>query len=263
MQELIVVEKSGPLSGEVMLHGAKNATLVMMAALLVARGTSRLHNVPNIADVHIMIKVLAAVGVTVTYDAPTKILTIDASYVTAQTVPALLMQQMRASILVMGSLLARIGYASVGLPGGDAIGKRPIDFHLKAFRKMGAEVIENGDMVTAEVTQLKPCRIALEYPSVGATENIILAALGTAGRTTIINAALEPEVTDLIALLKTMGARISVEVPATIHIDGGVPLHPTDYTVMPDRLEAGSLLLATAVTGGELRLPNAFIFSKT
>ena len=257
MQELIIEEKSGPLSGEVMLHGAKNATLVMMAALVTARGVSRLYNVPNIADVHIMIKVLAAVGVTATYDAATKTLTVDATHVVAHTVPAILMQQMRASILVMGSLLARIGYASVGLPGGDAIGKRPIDFHLKAFRKMGATVIEQGDMVTAEVMERKPCRIALEYPSVGATENIILAALGTAGRTTIINAALEPEVTDLIALLITMGAQITIEVPATIQINGGIPLYPTDYTVMPDRLEAGSLLLATAVTGGELYLPNA------
>jgi UDP-N-acetylglucosamine 1-carboxyvinyltransferase len=257
MQELIIVEKSGPLSGEVMLHGAKNATLVMMAALVVARGVSRLYNVPNIADVHIMIKVLAAVGVTATYENSTKTLTVDATHVITNTVPALLMQQMRASILVMGSLLARVGYASVGLPGGDAIGKRPIDFHLKAFRKMGATVDEQGDHVTAEVRRLKPCRIALEYPSVGATENILLAALGTHGRTTIINAALEPEVTDLIALLRMMGAQISIEVPATIHIDGGVHLHPTEYTVMPDRLEAGSLLLATAVTGGVLSLPNA------
>lgn len=240
-----------------MLHGAKNATLVMMAALVIARGVSRLHNVPNIADVHIMIRVLAALGVTAVYDAATKTLTVDATTVISQMVPAHLMQQMRASILVMGSLLARTGYASVGLPGGDAIGKRPIDFHLKAFRKMGAVVTEQGDMVTAEVTTLQPCRIALEYPSVGATENIMLAALGTRGRTTIINAAIEPEITDLIALLRNMGAQITIEVPATIHIDGGVTLRPTDYTVMPDRLEAGSLLLAAAITGGSLVLPNA------
>ena len=257
MQEIIVVEKSGPLSGEVILHGAKNATLVMMAALLLPRGVSRLHNVPNIADVHIMIKVLGVLGVTAVYEPETRTLTIDATQVTAHMVPAALMQQMRASILVMGSLLARVGSASLGLPGGDAIGKRPIDFHLKAFRKMGAVVHEQGDMVTAEAFALKPARIALEYPSVGATENIILAALGAQGRTTIINAALEPEVTDLIALLRAMGAAITVEVPATIHIDGGLPLHPVEYTVMPDRLEAGSLLLAAAITGGSLSLPNA------
>lgn len=257
MQEFIVVEKSGPLSGEVLLQGAKNATLVMMAALIAAKGVSRLHNVPNIADVHIMIKVLAAVGVEAIYDAVSKTLTVDATHVVKNTVPALLMQQMRASILVMGSLLARVGYASVGLPGGDAIGKRPIDFHLKAFRKMGATIVEDGSMVTAEVQKLTPCRIALEYPSVGATENIMLAALGTPGRTTIINAAVEPEITDLIALLQNMGAQITVQVPATIHIDGGILLRPADYTVMPDRLEAGSLLLATAITGGELSLPNA------
>jgi len=257
MHEVIVVKKSKPLSGSVMLHGAKNATLVMMAALITARGVSRLHNVPNIADVHIMIRVLAALGVIAVYDAATKILTVDATTVVANMVPAILMQQMRASILVMGSLLARVGSASLGLPGGDAIGKRPIDFHLKAFRKMGATVIEQGDMVTAEVAELKPCRIALEYPSVGATENIMLAALGTRGRTTIINAAIEPEITDLVALLQSMGAQITIQVPATIHIDGGVPLHPTEYTVMPDRLEAGSLLLAAAITGGSLTLPNA------
>lgn len=257
MQEVLVVQKSKPISGSVMLHGAKNATLVMMAALITARGVSRLHNVPNIADVHIMIRVLATLGVVALYDVATKTLTVDATTVVSQVVPAVLMQQMRASILVMGSLLARVGSASLGLPGGDAIGKRPIDFHLKAFRKMGATVTEQGDMVTAEVTALKPCRIALEYPSVGATENILLAALGTHGRTTIINAAIEPEITDLINLLITMGASITIQVPATIHIDGGLPLYPVTYTVMPDRLEAGSLLLAAAITGGSLALPNA------
>lgn len=257
MQEIIVVEKSGPLMGEVLLHGAKNATLVMMAALLIPRGVSRLFNVPNIADVHIMIKVLAELGVSAIYHVDEKILTVDATHVVANTVPALLMQQMRASILVMGALLTRIGKASLGLPGGDAIGKRPIDFHLKAFRRMGAQVAEHGDMVTACAMTLQSARIPLEYPSVGATENIILAALGAAGRTTIINAALEPEITDLIALLRAMGASITVEVPATIHIDGGIVLKPVEYTVMPDRLEAGSLLLAAAITGGSLSLPNA------
>jgi UDP-N-acetylglucosamine 1-carboxyvinyltransferase len=257
MQEVIVVEKSGPISGEVVLHGAKNATLVMMAAVLVSPGVSRLFNVPNIADVHIMIKVLAELGVKAVYDELSAILTIDATTITGHTVPALLMQQMRASILVMGALLARVGKASLGLPGGDAIGKRPIDFHLKAFRKMGAEIVEEGTMVSAHATELRFARISLEYPSVGATENIILAALGAQGRTTIINAALEPEITDLIALLSKMGASISVEVPATIHIDGGVRLRPVEYEVMPDRLEAGSLLLAAAITGGSLSLPNA------
>jgi UDP-N-acetylglucosamine 1-carboxyvinyltransferase len=257
MQEIIVVEKSGPLSGEIILHGAKNATLVMMAALLIPRGISRLHNVPNISDVHIMMRVLAALGVPAMYNADEKTVTVDATEVTAHTVPALLMQQMRASILVMGALLARAGKASVGLPGGDAIGKRPIDFHLKAFRKMGASIEECGDMVSAYAELLQCARITLEYPSVGATENIILAALGARGRTTIVNAAIEPEITDLIALLRLMGALITVEVPATIHIDGGVTLQSAEYRVMPDRLEAGSLLLAAAITGGTLSLPNA------
>ena len=193
MQEVIIVEKSGPLSGEVILHGAKNATLVMMAALLIPRGVSRLFNVPDIADVHIMIRVLAELGVLAVYDFESKSLMIDATTIIAHMVPAILMQQMRASILVMGSLLARVGKATLGLPGGDAIGKRPIDFHLKAFRKMGAIVTEQGNMVTAYSKNLCAARIPLEYTSVGATENINLAALGAPGRTTIINAAVEPE----------------------------------------------------------------------
>jgi len=257
MQEIIVVEQSGPLSGEVLLHGAKNATLVMMAALLLPRGVSQLYNVPNIADVHIMIKVLEVLGVAASYNAETHTLTVDATTVSSVRIPAHLMQQMRASILVMGSLLARVGHATLGLPGGDAIGKRPIDFHLKAFRKMGVTVTEEDDMIAAHTEQLKAARITLEYPSVGATENTILAALGARGRTTIINAAFEPEVTDLIQLLQAMGAAITVEVPATIHIDGGAALHPVSYTVMPDRLEAGSLMLATVTTGGSISLPNA------
>jgi UDP-N-acetylglucosamine 1-carboxyvinyltransferase len=257
MQEVIVVERSGPLYGTVLLHGAKNAVLVMMAASVLPRGVTRLRNVPTIADVTIMGKVLGELGIIVTHIPEANELVIDATTVSGYTVSANLMRCMRASILVMGSLLARCGAAKVGLPGGDAIGERPIDFHLKAFKRMNIAVEMQDDNVYASTQRLCAARIVLEYPSVGATENVILAALGAHGRTTIINASLEPEVLDFIQFLRVMGAAIIIEAPATIHIEGGVPLVAAEYTVMSDRLEAGSLLLATAVTGGTILLPNA------
>ena len=255
--EILVVESAGPLRGSVELAGAKNAVLVMMASLILVRGVSRLRNVPNLADVHSMIKLLESLGAEVTYCPLTHELVVDARWVEISSVSAVMMQQTRASILIMGSLLARFGSATVTTPGGDAIGARPIDFHLKGFQRLGVEVVRKDGIIYAHAPQLQGARIVLEYPSVGATENIILAATAASGVTTIINAAIEPEVVDLIQLLCCMGAHITIQAPATIVIEGGRPLLSVDYTVMVDRLEAGTLLLAAAITGGDIFLPTA------
>lgn len=255
--EYLLVKPSGPLCGEASLNGAKNAVLVTMASLLLVRGVSRLYNVPNSSDVKSMICVLESLGARVKFVEADHMLEIDTSQVYTWRVAAQMMSLMRASILVMGSLLARFGQAEVAIPGGCVIGSRPIDYHLKSFIKMGVDIQEDAEYVYAKAHKLKPTRIILEYPSVGATENIMLAATAVQGQTTIINAALEPEVLDLIKALTAMGASIHVQAPATIIIKGGHELHPIDFTIMVDRLEAGSLLLAAAVTGGAIYLPTA------
>lgn len=260
--DYIRIEQSPPLAGSVPLTGAKNAVLVIMASLLLTAGKSKLSNVPLSDDVVHMIELLQSLGATVSIDSVGNTLEIDTTSITDWRVDPALMRKMRASILVMGPLLARFGQATVALPGGCVIGARPIDFHLKAFAQMGARIaIERdtfGESVLAQVPhKLQAQRIVLEYPSVGATENILMAAIGAQGITQIINAALEPEVLDLITVLSKMGAHIIITPPAGIVVHGGALLHPIEHKLMYDRLEAGSLILAAAVTGGELTLDNA------
>jgi len=159
--------------------------------------------------------------------------------------------------LVMGPLLARFGYADIALPGGCVLGTRPIDYHLNSFRKMGVEVAQDGDFLHGRASQLCAQKIVLAYPSVGATENIMMASVLTKGVTRIVNAALEPEVLDLIEVLKKMGAHIEIAPPATIVIEGVQEVHPIEHTILSDRLEAGSLLIAAAATGGSISIPQA------
>ena len=260
--EYIIIEQSSPLAGSVPLAGAKNAVLVIMASLLLTSGKSKLTNVPFSDDVAHMVQLLQSLGAVVTIHAEQQSLTIDTSTVTHWRVDAALMRKMRASILVMGPLLARFAHAAVALPGGCIIGARPIDFHLKAFARMGVSIDTHcdstGEFIKAHVAQgMQAQRIILEYPSVGATENILMAATRARGTTQIVNAALEPEVLDLITVLTKMGARITVTPPATIVIEGVDELYPIEHTIMYDRLEAGSLVLAAAITGGEITLEQA------
>ncbi|MBA2307088.1 UDP-N-acetylglucosamine 1-carboxyvinyltransferase [Candidatus Dependentiae bacterium] len=255
--ESIIIEKSRPLQGTVELVGAKNSVLVIMASLLLTRGKNRLANVPFSEDVVQMSKLLSSLGAQITADPATHTLIIDTTGVHSYQVGADMMKKMRASILVMGPLLARFGRAEVAQPGGDIIGDRPIDFHLKAFHKMGASIEHVGELVSARASRLTACTHVLEYPSVGATENIIMAAVATPGTTRIVNAAIEPEILDLIEALKKMGASIALTAHATVEIEGRTTLNPIDHTLLYDRLEAGSLLLAAAITGGELVLPYA------
>jgi UDP-N-acetylglucosamine 1-carboxyvinyltransferase len=255
--EYVLIEQSPQLNGTVSLVGAKNAVLVIMASLLLAPGKSRLTNVPFSDDITHMIKLLVDLGATVSLEKETNTLEIDTSGVNKYTVSAEIMKKMRASVLVMGPLLARFGKAEIALPGGCIIGSRPIDLHLKGFAKMGASVSCQGEFLNAEAATLVPTRIVLEYPSVGATENIMMAAALTQGRTLIVNAALEPEVLDLVLVLRKMGAEITVMPPAALAIEGVRELKPVDHAIMYDRLEAGSLILAAAITGGEIALPQA------
>lgn len=257
----IAIETSPVLQGTIELVGAKNAVLVIITSLLLAKGKSRLTNVPASDDVLLMIKLMQQLGAEVFFYPHEHILEIDTSTVNKWQVSADIMKKMRASILAMGPLLARFGKADIAVPGGCRIGTRPIDYHLKNFKKMGAEIDECGDYLTARANLLHAQRIVLEYPSVGATENIMMAATLVPGITTIINAALEPEVFDLIAILKKMGAKITVEAPATIHIEGVSSLQPVEHAIIPDRLEAGSLLLAAAISGGTISLPQAHAYS--
>lgn len=252
------VEQSDPLQGTVELSGAKNAVLVTIASLILTNGASILHNVPASADVFEMMHLLEQLGATVFFDTEKKRLFIDTAQLHVWAIDGHIMQKTRTSILAMGPLLARFGRAEIGgFPGGDAIGKRPIDYHLNNFAKMGVMIEQKDEFLHAQVDKLIGTRLVLEYPSVGATENIIMAATMACGITHIINAACEPEVFDLIAALTKMGAKIKVDAPATITIEGVEKLQPIEHTIMVDRLEAGSLLIAAAATEGEIYIPNA------
>jgi UDP-N-acetylglucosamine 1-carboxyvinyltransferase len=250
------IERSLDLKGSVPLVGAKNAVLVTMASLVLTNGKSVLTNVPVSADVIHMISLLEQLGAQVSFDKVTHTLEVDTTTINKWCVNPSIMKKMRASILVMGPLLARFGRADIAAPGGCSIGTRPIDYHLKNFKKMGVSIEQEHDFLKAHATELKATNIVLEYPSVGATENIMMAATLARGVTRIINAALEPEVLDLIVVLQKMGALIQVAAPATIIIEGVQSLGAVNHAVIPDRLEAGALLLAAAVTGGQIYVPD-------
>lgn len=253
----ISIEQSLGLSGQAELVGAKNAVLVIMTSLILTDGKSVLTNVPNSDDVLQMITLLQTLGAEVTFDAELNRLEVDTRPINNYKVGADVMKKMRASVLVMGPLLARFGRAEIALPGGDQIGERPIDYHLKNFERMGVTQEVSGESLIVHTKQLQSNVLVLEYPSVGATENLLMAATLTKGITTIVNAALEPEVLDLITILKKMGALISIAAPATIEIQGVETMRGVEHAIMYDRLEAGSLLLAAAITGGQIYLPDA------
>jgi len=241
------------LEGAIDVRGAKNAVLKHMVATLLAPGTHRITNVPGLLDVEIMGDVLRHVGATCVYDAGT--LTVEVPERPLPEAPLELVRRMRASVLVLGALLARCGEARVALPGGDDFGSRPIDFHLEGLRGMGAVFdLRHGVLSATAPDGLHGAEIYLEFPSVGATENLLLAAVLAEGRTVIGNAAREPELADLAAALIEMGAKIEGAGTSTIEVHGVPALGPMDHRVVPDRLEAGTYLLAGAITGGTVRV---------
>ena len=252
-----VVKSSPGLEGEVAVSGAKNSVLVIMASLLLTSGKSTIKNVPLSDDVEQMIRLLRGLGAKVKVDLAKHTLEVDTSTVCRNVLLADTMKKMRASILLLSPLLLRFGEVEAAPPGGCVIGKRPINYHISGLVKMGAVAQERGDKIHVSAKQLKPQRLVLEYPSVGATENLLMAAVLVDGKTSIVNAAIEPEVLDLVDVLKKMGAKIEILPSATIEITGVKELNPVEHDVIPDRLEVGSFLAAAAITGGKISVPNA------
>jgi len=251
--EVLRVVGGTPLEGELSVLGAKNAALKHMVATLLAPGIHHLSNVPRILDVEIMGSVLRHVGATCERDGTT--LTIVVPEDPNPEAPLDLVRQMRASILILGTLLSRTGEARVALPGGDDFGSRPIDLHLGGLEDLGAVFeLQHGVLRATAPDGLHGAEIYLEFPSVGATENILLASVLAEGATTIGNAAREPELADLAAYLIAMGANIEGAGTSTVVINGVSELHPADHRVVPDRLEAGTYILAAAMTGGTVTI---------
>ncbi len=252
-KDKFIVRKSNPLTGSITVSGSKNAALPLLASTLLAEGKTVLHNIPNLADITVMCEILTCLGTVVSReDAHT--VSVDASHIHHTVAPYDLTSRMRGSFLVMGPLLARTKQVRLSLPGGCPIGSRPVDLHLKGFQSLGAEITKGYGFAEVSAKYLKGNKIYLDFPSVGATENIIMAAVLAEGTTTIENAAAEPEIADLAACLNAMGARVSGAGSDTVRIRGVSELHPTEYTVMPDRIEAGSFMVAAAMTGGDIRL---------
>ncbi|MEW6481544.1 MAG: UDP-N-acetylglucosamine 1-carboxyvinyltransferase [bacterium] len=250
-----VIEGGKPLNGEIEVLGAKNAILPMMAGAILAKGKTIIKNVPDIKDVSVFVKLLEYLGASCSYYNHT--LEIDTTNVNKTEAPYELVCQMRASFLVAGPLLARFGKACVSFPGGCALGARNIDIHLKGFEKFGAEIKEEGGYITLEADKLKGCEIYLDYPTHTGTENLIMVGVLADGKTIIENCAKEPEIVDFVLFLKKMGAKIEGEGSSTIIIEGVSSLNPCEYLPIPDRIEAGTFLIAGAITKGRVFVQNA------
>ncbi|MBD0233364.1 UDP-N-acetylglucosamine 1-carboxyvinyltransferase [Acinetobacter baumannii] len=240
------------LEGEVRISGAKNADLPLLAAMILADSPITLTNVPNLKDVNTLVKLIGGLGVTISYENDT--VKADTSTLDNQFAPYELVKTMRASILVLGPLLARYGNAKVSLPGGCAIGSRPVDQHLKALEALGAHIeVENGYVHATVDGRLKGGEVVFDMVTVGGTENILMAAALADGVTTIRNAAREPEITDLAQMLIKMGAKIEGLDTDTLVVTGVESLHGCEYAVVADRIETGSYLAAAAITGGRVK----------
>lgn len=258
LKDKIIIRGGKPLAGEVTIGGAKNAVLKIMAASLLVDDVCEINNVPDLTDVHTMIEVIKHLGPKVTYSKGKML--IDSSKLTNYEAPYDFVSKMRASFIVLGPLLARCGKAKVALPGGCAIGERRIDLHVKGLQALGAEVdIEHG-YVEARAHKLVGTDIHLDRPSVGATENLMLAAVLAEGSTVIINAAQEPEIVDLANFINSIGGDISGAGTSEIYINGVKPsdLHSTSYTTIPDRIEAGTYMCATMATQGDVIIKSVF-----
>jgi UDP-N-acetylglucosamine 1-carboxyvinyltransferase len=252
MQEL-EIEGGIPLAGEIRISGAKNAALPVLCASLLADGPIRLNNVPEVADVSTTVKLLRLLGVEVSSDSGSEIV-LDPSDVTSFVAPYELVKTMRASILTLGPLLGRYGQADVSLPGGCAIGARPVDLHVSALKSMGASIEISEGYIRARAKELRGARLVLDTVTVTGTENLLMAAVLARGESLIENAAREPEVLDLANFLVAMGARIEGAGTAQIHVQGVDKLEGLEYEVMPDRIDSGTYLVAAAVTGGRITI---------
>lgn len=242
------------LSGQCHLKGAKNAVLPILAATIMNKNISIIRECPDLKDVRNMLKILEAIGCKTKFEG-NEIL-VDSQYIDSHIIPENLVSEMRSSVFLMGPMLARCGKVSLSYPGGCEIGLRPIDLHLKVLRKLGVEINEVHGNLKCQCNNLKGCDIQLDFPSVGATENAILIAAAAEGETRIINAAKEPEIVDLQNFLNKMGATISGAGTSEIVIHGKSKLHEVEYAAIPDRIAAGTILAAAAITGGEIIMDN-------
>ena len=260
LTEKYYIKGGTPLKGEVSIGGAKNSVLKLMAAALLAKGETKIYNVPDLTDVEIMLSVIEQLGAVTHYDKKEKSVTIDATNLTSITAKYELVSKMRASFIVLGALVSRCREAIVAMPGGCAIGERRVDFHIRGLEALGAKIkIENG-YVHAKVPKLVGTDIYLDIPSVGATENLMLASILADGSTRIQNAAQEPEIVDLANFLNTMGADVNGAGTSEIVINGVKQndLHPIEYTTIPDRIEAGTFMSAIIATRGKAIIKNVF-----
>jgi len=255
--EKLIVKGGNRLVGAVKTSGAKNAVLPIIAASILGTTPSHLDEVPMLEDVHTISEVLKCLGLSVECSPEKNVLDIDSTEITSYEAPYELVRTMRASFLVMGPLLARIGKARISMPGGCAIGARPIDIHLKGFEALGVKIEQGHGYIEASAPEgLKGTSIYFDFPSVGATENIMMAASLAEGTTILENAAEEPEIVDLANYLNKMGAKIRGAGTDTIRIEGVEKLHGADYTIIPDRIEAGTYMIAAAMTGGDIVVEN-------
>ncbi|BAW96512.1 UDP-N-acetylglucosamine 1-carboxyvinyltransferase [[Synechococcus] sp. NIES-970] len=255
-ETILKIEGRHPLSGEVRISGAKNSALAIMAGTLLCSDQCRLTNIPDLADIKRMAEVIASLGVTIT--ATPGSLDFDTRHLSTAEAPYELVSKLRASFFIIGPLLARLGEAKVPMPGGCAIGARPVDLHVRGLQAMGADVLIEHGVVQAVVRgnrrRLQGAKIYLDYPSVGATETLMMAATLAEGETILENAAQEPEIVDLANFCRSMGANISGDGSNKIVIQGCDRLHATDYPIIPDRIEAGTFLVAGAITQSEFSI---------
>ncbi|MGX0341835.1 UDP-N-acetylglucosamine 1-carboxyvinyltransferase [Staphylococcus hominis] len=257
--EKIIINGGNRLTGEVQVEGAKNAVLpILTASLLASEGQSKLTNVPDLSDVVTINNVLSTLNAKVDHDKENGSVTVDASATLNEEAPYEYVSKMRASVLVMGPLLARLGHAIVALPGGCAIGARPIEQHIKGFEALGAEIhLENGNIYASTKEGLKGANIHLDFPSVGATQNIIMGASLAQGKTVIENVAKEPEIVDLANYINEMGGNVIGAGTDTITIHGVEKLTGVKHAIIPDRIEAGTLIIAAAITRGDVFVKGA------
>ncbi len=252
-----LINKGTPLRGRIRASGAKNSVLPIIAASLLTDGKSTIEEIPCLNDVRTMCELIECLGARVRLEEGQNRLIIDSGNITNTVAPYELVNKMRASFLVMGPLLARQGMAKISLPGGCAIGNRPVDLHLKGFAAMGADIVQGHGYIIAKTRgRLRGSRIYLDFPSVGATENILMAAVLAEGQTIIENAAIEPEIVDLTTFLTSMGADIKGAGTDTIRINGVKELKGVTHAVIPDRIEAGTFMVATAISGGDVIIEN-------
>ncbi len=257
--ERYIVEQSPPLRGNVKVSGSKNSVLPILAATILTEASCTIRDVPALSDVCAMSDILKSLGMNIDWDLKKRSITTSGSQITDREVNYELAQKMRASFLVMGPLLARNKRAKIPLPGGCAIGSRPVDLHLKGFLSLGAEISNEGGFVVAKAQSLRGNKIYLDFPSVGATENIIMAAVLAEGQTIIENSAVEPEIVDLVNFLNSAGAEIRGAGTDTIKINGVQELCGTDHTIIPDRIEAGTFMIAAALTNGDVTINNVLV----